>query len=628
MLFDVLMKDIWDIVKNSQYVNEITNNKKITIDYNNNLWKMDDNISGDPILLINQIDNIPSPILSFKRFYEKENPDLIITDKMLNFYNNIVGNSAFIMSNLKHSLDMDDDYSFIIPDYDFIRSNMGIALDKMNKMFPDYNIYSGKRSWLLIDACNVINGIVIEDSEYYLIRINSFIKNPVPLFYNKFLNSIFDGNLSVSLDKIQENSVSYFSYISASTWYLPKINKINILENNLSKINYIFDNDNIYNIQFNSINNNQLYKFLSKKVNKKTNIDKIFSIVKNVSEYEFELFRREIVDTENYDDSFLLNIDRIRMFKPDNIMSKFNIDLLAKKSDSFFVSDDVIIKINNLYDIISVSESSRNSFTKRADVNKKYNDLMLYNNEEYENKDKILNKLFDEIKYHSFNLPNIKEIKYDGIWELDDKSFSLVTKNMVINNEELINFGSFPIGKYVEFNNSISSKQYLFKKISSEHVFYSDTLYYPIIKMLFEGNMKNVIYVSSKREAELLIRLLTNSTNFIKYIKPTSFNKYYYNLYNSKLILTTYTDDEFFMDNIDDMCYLGIKKENGFEFEPKIYSSILLFHIIDDNEFKLYKNGTDKLFIDDLVYFILNSKNNRKEYDKILTMLDKINFEG
>lgn len=623
MLFDVFMKDLWKIVKESQYANEMIQSKKIEIDYENNLWKFNKTISGDPILLINQIDNIPSPILSFKRFYEKENPEFIITDKMLNFYNNIVGNSAFILSNLKHSLNMNNESSFIIPDYEFIRSNMGIALDKMNKMFPDYNIYNGKKAWLLIDSCNVINGIVVEDSDYYLIRINSFIKNPTPLFYNNNLEDIFNGKVSIKIDEIEYGSMSYFSYINANTWHIPKLKNINIKQKEISRLNFIFNNDSIYNIPFNSVNGVQIYKFLSKKIGKNFNIENIFSIIKNMSEYEFEFFKKEINNKLD-----LLGVDRIRMFKPGNILSKFNIELLAKKNDNFFISDDVVIKINNLYDIISMSETNRNSFTKRADVNKKYNDLMLYNNEDYADKHKVLNKLFDEIKYHSFNLPNIKEIKYDGIWKLDNNSFSLVTKNSIIDNEYLIDQGSFPIGKYVEFNNVISSKQYLLKKISTEQPTYSDNLYYNILKMLFEGNINRTIYVSSEKEAKLLIRLITKSTDFVKYIKPTEFYKYYYSLYNTKLILTTYTEDDNFMEKIDDLCYLGLKKENGFEFEPKIYSSVLLFKVAYKDEYMLYKDDTDKLFIDDLIYFILNSKNNEKEYDKILTILDEINFEG
>ena len=611
MKIDILLDKIWDflIVKKNKLKHLNTNH--IKINYDKRYFTYEDIIEFDPLELIYLIQN--SNIRNYKQienFFKKiDEPPVITTEEYLFILNTITTNTMLI-----DYLQLNDVNEFIIPSRKQINYELGNIADDFSFVFSDLNIYQNKKCYLHISKYGVVSGFTIIGEEENYCYKPKYIKHTTCINERKILLQNINKEVLNIYDNPTTLSLFVLEFVNQNSIMLPQEYKINIIRKS-NKNNYI----KLFENKIDLLNGKPTYKLLINKLNQKNykkTINVFRDIVKRLPDQQYETMVIELQKNKNNTNI----IEYLKNLKIEHVCDYFfviDIIPIAKIEGPMKTHISVIIKYNNEYSIVDVSEKGRNHFVNRADLNYHINKLKnIYSFLASKTTENILNSIFNELKEKSLNLPIIKDVVYDGFWFINNK-LCIVSKNTNINHEHLLTNGIIPISRFVLTNYNKRKKQYRYfeKRIPEQ---YKKIIKYIIQDLIFEPK-KRIIKVKTFKDANALMNTITKMSCFIKKITNTNIKKTLQGILNHKFILLVKTKEYI---DIDYQEFIGTKKEYGVEYELKNTSSLYLIQESNlGDEYDLIESSVINNLIDELMYIVIDSYNQTGRIDKILKNL-------
>jgi len=624
---DTFLSSFWEFFEiNKHKILPILKNNGVNINLNNNIYRIGNTVSSDLIELIHLIYQKGNIIESLKSFFTEIGENIFFDYSAIKEYNDIVGMNGYLNMFVLGAVQFNSDKNtYKIVNFSELKSDFGDIIDKFNFMFPEHSVFNGDEAFLHINSFGIITAATVKTNIGYVTYKAPYCDKVCVFNENKNRELLLSGDsINICFNNIKEENLVIFTGIDNEEYNIRySFKKVILNTKKPSEINFVYGTDLVKYNQNIYISDRHIEDYICKYI--KTHkgwsekLSEIDNVISNVSN---EIFSNVIKYTsKNISESASERLKQIRVSKTANILNLLDIELKATKYNSFFTSNDVVCKINGIYETITISESGRSSFINKPELLESVRKIKhIYKKFKHIDEKDILSMVFNEIKIQSLSLNKITDLVCDGLWEVNG-DISLVSKNKHSNLDILLENGIYPYPKHV----TIGGKDYktlvtILDKIPDNLTDY----YITFLKMIFKGKMRYELSIKTKYDANKFIKHFTNSSNFIKHISISKMKTILKNVNNSKLVLMgilNETPDEFIEMNYDE--YLGTKKEYGVEYQIKNYSSLFLINIDEDNgiDFENIPDGNE--LIDSLIKYIVNCDKPKSRFKVVIDKLEE-----
>ena len=627
---DTFLSSFWEFFEiNKHKILPILKNSGVNINLSNKIYKIDDTISSDLVELIHAVYKKGNIIESIKSFFTEIGENIFFDYSAIKEYNDIIGMNGYLSMFVLDTVGFNSDKNtYKVLNFTELKSDFGDIVDKFNFMFPEHSVFNGDEAFLHINSFGIITAATVKTNIGYVTHKAPYCDKVCMFNEDKNKEELLLGSkINIYFNSVKNNNPVIFTGIDNDEYNIGySFKKVTLNTNKPSEVNFLYGTDLVKYNQNIYISNNYIEDYLCKYIkthkgwsDKLSEIDNIISNVSN------DIFSNVIKYTsKNVSESASERLKQIRVSKTANILNLLDIELKATKYNSFFTSNDVVCKINGIYETITISESGRNSFVNKPELIESVRKIKhIYKKFKHIDEKDILSMVFNEIKIQSLSLNKITDLVCDGLWEING-DISLVSKNKHSNLDILLESGIYPYPKHV----TIGGKEYktlitILDKIPDNLADY----YITFLKMIFKGKMKYKLNIKTRYDANKFIRHFIKSSNFIKHVSVSKMKAILKNINNSKLVLigiSNETPDEFIEINYDE--YLGTKKEYGVEYQVKNYSSLFLINIDEENgvDFDDIPNGNE--LIDSLIKYIVNCDKPKTRFKVVIDKLEEKTF--